>query len=386
MDLREIIQSLEAVDRKIADQEVEIQNLQQNLNAANKKIASLQADIDDKNSRLANFIELESAFNLYQKLPANTKFALEGVFGAEKNPTSFLAGALQEGDLESLFVYVANALNNGANPDKTEIAIFLAGNSSKSKLVTELFNEYLGATAETDELKSVAVRLADGTIVTLKNDPQTGEVIIPDEIAAQDFSFESVDTHSKNKAQEIFGIAPEKMPAFKIYPALGTDAAHELQKKLGVEVNPNDIAAPTGKTGVAFGLLKCRDSGNVKITHITPNANHASFQFYVGRNRKRKFKPVIEKNTVLGEWYPFIDAGNSFDILYSDLPEAVSGSMDVQKARRVNVTLDECNPKLTVFVRAVNANTIEYQVAADIEDLSDAEKLKGAEPIPIKLA
>lgn len=267
-----------------------------------------------------------------------------------------------------------------------EISIFLAGNSSKSKLVTELFDEYLGTAAETDELKSVAVRLADGTIVTLKNDPDTGEVIIPEEIAAQDFTFESVDMHSKNKAQEIFGLAPEKMPTFKIYPALGTEAAHELQKKLGVEVNPNDIAAPTGKTGVAFGLLKCRDSGNVKITHVTPNANYASFQFYVGRNKKRKFKPVIEKNTVLGEWYPFIDAGNSFDILYSDLPEAVSGSMDVQKARRVNVTLDECNPKLTVFIRAVNATTIEYQIAADIEDLSDAEKLNGVEPIPIKLA
>ena len=266
-----------------------------------------------------------------------------------------------------------------------EIAIFLAGNSSKSKLVTEIFDEYLGTSAETDELKSVAVRLADGTIVNLKNDSDTGEVIIPDEIAAQDFSFESVDMHSKNKAQEIFGLAPEKMPAFKIYPALGTEAAHELQKKLGVEVNPNDIAAPTGKTGVAFGLLKCRDSGNVKITHVTPNANYASFQFYVGRNKKRKFKPVIEKNTVLGEWYPFIDAGNSFDILYSDLPEAVSGSMDVQKARRVNVTLDECNPKLTVFVRAVNATTIEYQIAEDIEDFNNPEKLKGVEPIPIKL-
>lgn len=153
----------------------------------------------------------------------------------------------------------------------------------------------------------------------------------------------------------------------------------------GVQVNPNDLAAPTGKTGVAFGLLKCRDSGNVQIIHVTPDKNKTPFQFYIGRNKKRKFKTVIDKNTKLGEWYAFIDAGNSFDILYSDLPEAVSDSMDVSKARRVNVTLTDCDPHLTVFIRAVKSNVIEYQIAADIDDLNHPERLQGAEPCPITL-
>ena len=219
--------------------------------------------------------------------------------------------------------------------DIDEISIFLAGNSSKSKMVTEIFSEYI-----------------DG---------------------------------ENPKAQEIFGLSAEQMPKFKIYPALDTEAAHEIQKARGVQVNPNDLAAPTGKTGVAFGLLKCRDSGNVQIIHVTPDKNKTPFQFYIGRNKKRKFKTVIDKNTKLGEWYAFIDAGNSFDILYSDLPEAVSDSMDVSKARRVNVTLTDCDPHLTVFIRAVKSNVIEYQIAADIDDLNHPERLQGAEPCPITL-
>ena len=67
------------------------------------------------------------------------------------------------------------------------------------------------------------------------------------------------------------------------------------------------------------------------------------------------------------------------------MPEAVSDEMPVTKAKRINVVLDKCDPKLTVFIRAVKSNVIEYQVAADIEDLSDAEKLNGVEPTPITL-
>ena len=234
-----------------------------------------------------------------------------------------------------------------------EISIFLAGNSSKSKLVKEIFSEYIG---------EIQLAGEDGVLNV------------------------NVDGAEKNsKLQEIFGLRAEQIPKFKIYPALGTEAAHKIQEARGVEINPNDLAAPTGKTGVAFGLLKCRDSGNVQIIHVTPDKNKTPFQFYIGRNKKRKFKPVIDKNTKFGEWHFFIDAGNSFDILYSDLPEAISGSMDVSKARRVNVTLTDCDPNLKVFIRAVKSNVIEYQIAENTDDLSNPEKLKDVEPCPITL-
>lgn len=280
-----------------------------------------------------------------------------------------------------------------------EISIFLAGNSSKSKMVSEIFAEYIGQAPEEksdddfpfdeESILKVGYSLKDGynidngyIIKDFKTFAQIAKVEDREKILQ---AVQKWQTSSDIKAQKILGLSSEKMPKFKIYPALGTAAAHEIQKSCGVEVDVNDIAAPTGKTGVAFGLLKCRDSGNVQITHITPDNNRTPFQFYIGRNKKRKFKTVIDKNTKLDVWYEFIDAGNSFDILYSDLPEAVSDEMPVTKAKRINVVLKKCDPNLKVFIRAVKSNVIEYQVAADIEDLNDAEKLKGVEPIPITL-
>ena len=283
-----------------------------------------------------------------------------------------------------------------------EISIFLAGNSSKSKIVSEIFSEYIGQAPEKNSaddfpfddegILKLGYSLKDGytieddvileneTLFAVIDEPQDREKII-----AAFQKWHEVKNSSDIKAQKILGLSSDKMPKFKIYPALGTVAAHEIQKSRDVEVDVNDIAAPTGKTGVAFGLLKCRDSGNVQITHITPDNNRTPFQFYIGRNKKRKFKTVIDKNTKLDVWYAFIDAGNSFDILYSDLPEAVSDEMPVTKAKRINVVLEKYDPNLTVFIRAVKSNVIEYQVTAEIEDLDDAEKLKGIEPIQLVL-
>ena len=187
----------------------------------------------------------------------------------------------------------------------------------------------------------------------------------------------------KSKLQKLLALNANEIPEFKIYPTLGIDEAHAIQAERGIEVNPDDIAAPTGKTGVAFGLLRCRDSGNVKIVHITPTADQTPFQFYVGRNKKRKFKPVINKNTEYGIWYDFIDAGNSFDILYSDKPEAVTGTMDVQKSKLVNVTLENPDPDARVFIRAAKSNVIEYIIAKDADDVEGSSEM--SEPIPIEL-
>lgn len=298
-------------------------------------------------------------------------------------------------------------LNIKALGEIDEISIFLAGNSSKSKMVTEIFSEYLGQTPEKNSdvdfpfdeegILKVGYSLKDGYLIKnggifkTENDKKIpiGKINNPDDrekIISAVQKWHEVKNLVDTKAQKILGLAQDKMPKFKIYPALGTPAAKKIQEERGAETDSNDIAAPTGKTGVAFGLLKCRDGGNVQITHVTPDKNRTPFQFYVGRNKKRKFKTVIDKNTKLDIWYAFIDAGNSFDILYSDLPEAVSDEMPVTKAKRINVVLEKYDPSLTVFIRAVKSNVIEYQVAADIEDLDDAEKMKGVEPVPVTLA
>jgi len=277
-----------------------------------------------------------------------------------------------------------------------EVAIFLAGNSSKSPLVNELFAEYLSPVEDTrlaeDENPFVSGRLKRG--YELKDDffMQGGsiyrrddnglEVWLGDMDNADDqiVLSETVKKIPTSRADErspvdnIFGFSGGTAPKFKIYPALGTDAARELQAERGVEIR-KDLTAPTGKTGVAFGLLLSRAGGLVQTKHITPDHERTPFAFYVGRNKKRKFRTVIDRNTKFGVWHPFIDAGDSFDIFYTNLPEAVSNQMNIQRAKRITINIAEPDDSATVYLRAVKSNVIEYQIAHDESELTAAENI-----------
>ena len=272
-----------------------------------------------------------------------------------------------------------------------EISIFLAGNSSKSKLVNELFAEYLLPVEDTsladDENPFKNGRLKSG--YELKDDyfMQRGSIYRRDDNGLEVWLGDMDNTDDqvvlsetvkkvpndradeKSPVQTLFDFTGNT-PEFKIYPALGTDAAHEIQSERGIEIR-DDLTAPTGKTGVAYGLLLSRAGGLVQTKHITPDSSKTPFSCYVGRNKKRKFKTILDRNIKFGVWYPFIDAGDSFDIFYTNLPEAVSNQMSIQKAKRITVNLDEPDEDATVFIRAVKSNIIEYQIAKSEAELSD---------------
>ncbi|MBQ9497325.1 MAG: hypothetical protein IJR52_07100 [Selenomonadaceae bacterium] len=272
-----------------------------------------------------------------------------------------------------------------------EVSIFLAGNSSKSKMVNELFMEYLSPAEDTrlaeDENPFVNGRLKVG--YELKDDyfMQSGSIYRRDDKGLEIWmgymdndddqivlssAVKKVPTNrdsEKSQADILFGFNG-RSPEFKIYPALGTEAAHEIQRARGIEVR-TDLTAPTGKTGVAYGLLLSRAGGLVQTKHITPDSSKTPFSCYVGRNKKRKFKTVIDRATKFDVWYPFIDAGDSFDIFYTNLPEAVSNQMSIQKAKRITVNIDAPDEDATVFIRAVKSNVIEYQIARSEDELSD---------------
>ncbi len=276
----------------------------------------------------------------------------------------------------------------------SEIAIFLAGNSSKSPLVTELFTEYLSPVEDTrltdNENPFVNGRLKGG--YELKDDffMQGGSIYRRDDkglevwlgdIDNTDDQIVLSETVKKvpnsregemSPAEKLFGFNRYSAPKFKIYPALGTEAAHAVQRERGLEIR-TDMTAPTGKTGVAFGLLLSRAGGLVQTKHITPDPAKTPFSCYVGRNKKRKFKTVLDRNTKFNVWLPFIDAGDSFDIFYTNLPEAVSNQMNIQKAKRITVAVDEPDEDATVYIRAVKSNVIEYRIAKSKDALFDEE-------------
>lgn len=210
--------------------------------------------------------------------------------------------------------------------DVGEVAIFLAGNSSRSSLVKELFDEY---------------------------------------------------TKTGGRAYDLLGFGKEKnMPRFVLYPPLGTTEAHALQKEKSITPQ-TDIDAPTGKTGVAYGLLLSRDGGEIKVTQITPDGEKTLFRYFVGRSRRKIFKPIMDYHTNLGTWHRFIDAKEkTFDLYYTDQAVAATGNEPITVAKRLTLSIDDVSADKFVFIRAADSGSIEYAVGKEEDELEEANKVK----------
>lgn len=255
-----------------------------------------------------------------------------------------------ETGIKRFFSSLAEAFDKSAGKDNRiaalsnvkEISVFLAGNSSKSPLVKELFEKYTATDGQNPE-----------------------------------------DTVN---ARTILKFGDEQpMPKFVIYPPLGTQEADILRnERLSTADTRDPIMRPTCKSGVAYGLLKCRDGGEIRVETITPDGERVPFQYYIGRRKKGKFRLVIDRNAKLKTWYNFIDAGGAFDILYTDRPEAAMGDAPMTIAKQKHISIEHPDKTATVYIRPVESRVIEYIIAHDENELKTGGVDK-CDPIRIEL-
>ena len=205
--------------------------------------------------------------------------------------------------------------------DLEKISIFLAGNSSKSPIVTQLFKECIEA-------------------------------------------FEK-DNHDAYKDK------------FELFPPLGTAEANAKMKERTIE--PKDgIEQPTGKTGVAFGLVMGREGGNIKVIDKNQDdTGHIAFRFYVGKQRKGLFVPILTMASKQGEWHKVMVVGDrkTIEINYSDLPEAGTGELSIRKTFTHVCTINPNDCGGSLYIRVKSANEFDWTVAKS-EKQVDEKKAK----------
>ena len=199
------------------------------------------------------------------------------------------------------------ALESGVN----EIQIFLAGNSSKSPILKKLFNKNI----EEENKRISAESRTDGE-------------------------------------------------HFKLFPPLGTSEAFEIQKERGIEVNENDVTAPTGKTGVAYGLIAGREGGVIKVISEVKPDEETKFRYNLGRQHRKMFKLIMDRSIDYGVWVRFIDAGvETFEIYYTSAPSFGKLSIDAPSVHKIPCILPYTDAESDVYIRAVSPEEIEYTIA-----------------------
>ena len=156
----------------------------------------------------------------------------------------------------------------------------------------------------------------------------------------------------------------------EILPALGTEEAYAKLQERGAEVDRNSKIKPTGKTGVAYGIIASRSGGRVNIINRDEEGNEnneINFRYYIGYEGRKKFKPVLTPQTGYNNFVYLLNVtADVFDLYYSSLPEASEGKMPIDKAKKERVRLEkEYEDGEKIYVRAISSDTLEYVITKD---------------------
>lgn len=157
----------------------------------------------------------------------------------------------------------------------------------------------------------------------------------------------------------------DKEKNIEIYPALGTEEAYKKMEENGITPDRKDKTRPTGKTGVAYGLLNSRAGGRIKIINRDENKNEnneINFKYYVGYERRKKLKVILNPQTEYNSPIYLLNVtAKVFDLYYTSLPEAIDGKLLVEKVKRKRIVLNEnYGENAKIFIKAVGVDTLNY--------------------------
>lgn len=217
-----------------------------------------------------------------------------------------------------------------------KINLFLAGNSSKSEILQSVFQE---------EMKRENEWISN----LLEEEGQTLE---------------------DEKILELF------------YP-LGTEESEEqLRQRAGGE-EPQRVFRPSGKTGVAVGLLQCREGGKIKVINRqtvqgSERVREIPFRYWIGDgDDDEMFRKVLSRDSAYGQWEEYYDAGTRmFEFYCTTSPSAqFAGTLPVGGCRLFRLYIPESavNEDWIICLRPVGPDRLEYAVAESLEAAAQGE-------------
>ena len=261
---------------------------------------------------------------------------------------------------------------NSAFADKevSPIHIFLAGNSCRSPFVKKIFNEFiaeedgefilhmpLGMEGES-ELLALAEKLSDAENII----PVAKEIaVLAEEMGAAELAA---------LARETISNAEKSEPIDDLAGAVKSFLADKKNKPDVFELDKQR----TGKTGVAFGLIRCRKGGK-DVNIINRNVDKGDeiiFPYFLGDAGAdgNTFTVRIDKRVGYNEWKYFTFADEpEFELYYTTVPRALQNNMPAAQVAMIHCLIDDADisddEDAGIYIRKISPNEIEYAVGTD---------------------
>ncbi|ATV64711.1 acetate and sugar kinases/Hsc70/actin family protein [Fusobacterium pseudoperiodonticum] len=161
---------------------------------------------------------------------------------------------------------------------------------------------------------------------------------------------------------------------------------YDLKAIEGLKEKDSTKVMPTGKTGVAYGLIYSRKGGRIKVTNRDEKenmANEVNFKFYIGNNKRDLFNSVLSPNSKYEKYEYFGKVtSDTFEIYYTTLPEAQTGKMEIDRTNVKRISLNEDydeDEEYRIYIKATKPTKISYAIVKKEEDVDTKEFLEEGE-------
>ncbi len=241
---------------------------------------------------------------------------------------------IQQG-VKNFFAAMVQTFTKDDLKDAKTLNIFLAGNSSKSEIVKELFQQY-----SRDWTRQIKEKY-------------------------QDESFDE-----------------ENDSIFRVFPPLGTEEERNEEDQADEE---EELRRPTGKTGVAYGLILGSPSSRIKVKSEISNDKEVKFKYYIGYGEKGRFETVMDREKPYYQWVWLTYATErDFEFYYTSLADDHLNKSSVAKMRKKLCMIGQEyeDEDVLIFIRAVAPTAIEYAVATE-EGIEREEYIEGPKRVDL---
>ncbi len=192
----------------------------------------------------------------------------------------------------------------------------------------------------------------------------------------------------KNAFEETINKAKENgdVTEYKIFPPLGTQEADEIIKdSKGEEALEQDLSKKiTCKTGVVFGLLDGRKRGNFNIISEVGVDDEAKFNYYIGRNDGDDiFEMLIDKDSIdvnsgeLKQLFDFADFEDGIEIYYTKDSRASTNKLPISETNMITLPLDKVYAEdEAICIRITGPDTIKHCVCKGGKSIKEFDETK----------
>lgn len=238
---------------------------------------------------------------------------------------------------------------------KLPVHIFLAGNSSKSPVVKELFEKYI---------KQEEAGIAETILVNDGKSKSTDKCFVLHLPLGAAYKIEAQEV-KPTSIKDVWNKQGNRPNSSEFAEKTGDE------KTINLDMDFDKIH--TGKTGVVFGLLRSRKGArDVKIVNKNNDANNeVQFRYLLGvSDHNENFKPVIGWGVGYNKWEKFTWADEEdFDLFYTSEPKALEGNLPAAKVSRVfcSIDSDEVSEDANIYIRKTAPDKIQYTVAEEDE-------------------